>query len=313
MKPMMAQPLEMGLKKHESAWRRIEEDDYIMEPKLDGMRLLLSFGTKGQLLAAFTRSGRDVADRIPQAWIDRVPEMPPMTVLDCEFGYRDIGPAGDLLIDFNKTMRIMGSGPEVAQAKAEELLPELPTAFVFDILMCQDERITHWAQHRRADVLASWRWPWYGLTLVKPMNGWDYNVYSTYVTLGGEGVMLKNPNAQYLEGKRPTQAWYKVKKFATIDVVITGFQEGQGKYTGQVGAVKFSLWNGVNLEEVGQCSGMDDATRQLISAAQGAMMGKVMEIRHFGYTAGTPRHPQFVRLREDKTYLDCSISQISDD
>jgi len=309
MTPMLANPLEIGLAKHDNQWLRVINEGYTMEPKLDGMRLLLSFNQHGRLHAAYTRSGRDVIDMIPNTWKADCPELPSWTLLDCEFGYAEANFIG---IDFNQTMRVMGSGPEVAQLKARDISYP-PTAFVFDILMADDSWVCDRPQAWRRDMLLSVHalrqgWPYLQATSSEPW--WDEEKYTAYVDLGGEGVMLKNPAAPYIRGKRPTQTWYKVKKFTTIDVVITGFQEEQGKYQGQIGAIKFGLYEEGHLTEIGQCSGMTDEVRAGMSAAQGAFMGAVMEVRYFGLTAGTPRHPQFVGMRSDKAYNECTIDQI---
>jgi ATP-dependent DNA ligase len=129
---------------------------------------------------------------------------------------------------------------------------------------------------------------------------WNEPTYRDYVDCGGEGVVLKNPNARYVIGKRPANNWYKVKKFQTLDVVITGFTDGQGKYEGQIGAIIFKDPTG----RVGRCSGMDDATRLGLSAAvHSEIVGSVIEIRHWGHSGQGEegyRFPQFVRFRPDK-------------
>lgn len=132
---------------------------------------------------------------------------------------------------------------------------------------------------------------------------WDEPQYLTYCENGGEGAILKNPLAPYRTGltrnERPTQTWYKIKKFDTVDVQITGFQAGQGKYTGLIGAIVFvNPVTGI----IGKCSGMTDEQRIDFTqrSKAGNMFGDWMEIRYFGLTVGTPRHPQFVRLRPDR-------------
>jgi ATP-dependent DNA ligase len=146
--PMLANPLELANEKHARQWKRVVNEGYTMQEKLDGMRLILVFNFKGRLESAYTRSGRNVVDIIPSLWRYSLPDLPPWTVFDCEFGYtQDIG-NGSWLIDFNKTMRVMGSGPEVAQQKSEAL-GEMPKAFVFDTLMVRDSWKTNLPQGER--------------------------------------------------------------------------------------------------------------------------------------------------------------------
>jgi DNA ligase-1 len=46
--------------------------------------------------------------------------------------------------------------------------------------------------------------------------------------LGLEGLVCKNPNSEYLIGKR-TKDWIKLKKFLTLDLVVLGIYKGKGK------------------------------------------------------------------------------------
>lgn len=310
--PMLANGLELDSPKYAKTWEAIRNGNYVMEPKLDGMRMLLHFDSRGRLFEATTRSGRSVLDMLPQAWRDQLGDIavPMDMVLDCEFGYQVDGwTEGNACIDFNKTMRVMGSGAEVAQAKALTI-DSVPTAFVFDVLQIAGEDYTVKEWHIRRNIVDSLycthsAWP--GMTRTRLYSGWDEAIYENYVRLGGEGVMLKNVDSLYTEGARPAKHWYKVKKFQTADVVITGFQEGQGKYTGMIGAVKFGVYSNGSLTEIGQCSGMTDEVRESMTRREFKLVGHVMEIKYFGLTAGTYRHPQFMRLRTDKLPEQCVI------
>ena len=309
MQPMMAQPLEIGLEKHARQWKRVQ-DTYRMEPKLDGMRLLLDFDDQGMLRNAVTRSGRSVIEHVQNVWADfeSHPQLADLW-LDCEFGYTTWPTRGLPIIDFNKTMRVMGSGPDVAGDKAAAL-GELPIAHVFDVVLPDQSQA--WRRGFLEGLFE--RLDSNVLRLVRQVAepGWHESIYETYVNMGGEGMMLKNPAAPYIIGGRPTQTWYKVKKFHTIDVVITGYQSGQGKYEGQVGAVIFGLRHEGEkvITTIGQCSGMTDEMRRHITDNFPSLLGTVIEIKYFGYTAGTPRHPQFVRLRPDKEAHECTMSQL---
>jgi ATP-dependent DNA ligase len=134
--------------------------------------------------------------------------------------------------------------------------------------------------------------------------------YAAYTLAGGEGMMVKNTTARYV-GKRST-AWLKVKVEETLDAVITGYKPGQGKYFGTIGAIVFSQFDADgNLVERGACSGMDDATRYEIGNNRDEFLGKVIEVKHFGYVSEAEvdglRHPNFVRFRTDKAAKDCVI------
>jgi ATP-dependent DNA ligase len=317
MKPMMALPTSI---------EDIEAGKlagYVMEPKLDGMRLLLHF-PDGKLAKALTRSGRDVADRLPQAWVEEAGMhfksfylRTGFVWLDCEFGYGT--PAA---IDFNKTMRIMGSGAAEAQRKAAELVvtpgeyptigehtyQEMPSAFVFDLPEFEgplwERRAVLEGFYRRAEEDDDYSDLCDLVPLVPQQPEFRESFYHMIVTgAGGEGVMLKNPNSLYEHGKRKARTWYKLKKYDTFEGYVVGFDPGQGKYEGLIGAIIVRTQDGLTV----RCSGMSDEERIRITARQERIIREcwVCEVKYFGLTAGTPRHPQWLRWRTDKPASEC--------
>jgi hypothetical protein len=246
---------------------------------------------------------------------------------DCEFGYLQSW-EGKLSkhtftsanFDFNKTMRVMGSQAGEAQRKAEAITDDerrdnpvagldVPLAMIFDV---PDMYAPLWERRavlERLDELSDDYW-YFGQgwgDIIAQWIGWDEIKYDMIVRNGGEGVMLKNPSAYYHEGKRLANNWYKIKKFDTYEAYVTGFDPGQGKYEGLIGAIVATTQDGVTI----RCSGMDDAMRIHITARQERIIREqwVLEVKHFGLTAGTPRHPQFLRWRDDKVASDCWFNQ----
>ena len=131
-------------------------------------------------------------------------------------------------------------------------------------------------------------------------------MYTDIVEKGGEGVMFKHRLAKYYEDKRHTNVWVKWKKSITEDVVIIGYTEGKGKYDGLIGAVVYGSYIEGTLTEIGQCSGMDDATRVLISENQDSMIGRVIEVEAHEKTKNNSlKEPRFIRFRDDKFPIDC--------
>lgn len=128
--------------------------------------------------------------------------------------------------------------------------------------------------------------------------------FKEIVAAGGEGLVVKSRWGKYGVGQK------KMKAEKTYDVVITGFTKAKkgktGKFEGMIGAVKFSAYQNGELVEIGQCSGMDDAQRVDLTTRQSWYLGKVIEVKANGITKhGRLRHPQFLRLREDKAAEEC--------
>jgi len=87
---------------------------------------------------------------------------------------------------------------------------------------------------------------------------------------------------------------YKVKPRENHDVIVTGFTEGKGKYSGLVGALETNM---------GKVSGMTDQQRADFTKE----LPEVIEVECMGLTKnGKFRHPRFIRVRFDKPASECS-------
>ena len=108
--------------------------------------------------------------------------------------------------------------------------------------------------------------------------------------LGGEGLMLRQPDSKYEFGRSSTLL--KVKTFHDADAVVTGHQAGKGRHKGRLGALLVELPNGTQFA-VG--TGFSDAQRGSPPA-----IGSTITFRYQELTdGGVPRFPSFVRERTD--------------
>lgn len=101
--------------------------------------------------------------------------------------------------------------------------------------------------------------------------------------------------------------WWKLKPEQTVDAIITGFREGQGRHSGKVGSIVVSVLDGENLVEIANVSGMDDETRYALSDKD---LNRVIEVRHDGIDKTRLRFPRFIRFRDDKPASECTIDQL---
>ncbi|MGI8589021.1 MAG: ATP-dependent DNA ligase [Chloroflexia bacterium] len=137
---------------------------------------------------------------------------------------------------------------------------------------------------------------------------------------GNEGLMLKDPSSAYSPGRRG-RAWLKVKKaLATLDVVVTAVQWGQGRRRHLLSDYTFAVRDGGQLLNVGKAySGLTDAelaemtewfkahTLRDFTAGRVVEPQIVIEVA-FDRVQASPRHksgyalrfPRIVRLRPDK-------------
>jgi DNA ligase-1 len=119
-----------------------------------------------------------------------------------------------------------------------------------------------------------------------------------------EGVMLNICEAPY-EFKR-TNNLLKVKKMSTLDLEIIGFEEGEGRLAGTLGAILVRYKNG-NIVKVG--SGFSDRLRIEIWASRDEWLGNICEIQYFEETTNADggeslRFPVFKDYRPDKVKAD---------
>ena len=106
---------------------------------------------------------------------------------------------------------------------------------------------------------------------------------------GGEGVMLRDPNAGYAAGR--SNQLLKLKSHQDAECTVTAHHAGKGKYTGKLGA--FTCRNEYGEFRIG--SGLSDADR-----GNPPPVGTVITYRYRGFTAKSlPRFPTYVRVRSD--------------
>lgn len=126
------------------------------------------------------------------------------------------------------------------------------------------------------------------------------------VANGEEGIMINICDAPY-EFKR-TNSLLKCKKMQTMDLEIVGFEEGEGRLAGTLGAILVRYKDG-NVVKVG--SGFSDEIRTLIWLEPSDFLGKIVEIQYFEETTNADggkslRFPIFKDFRDpwDKTTPD---------
>ena len=118
--------------------------------------------------------------------------------------------------------------------------------------------------------------------------------------VGGEGVVLKRMDAMYSPGKRNCDLM-KIKEELTVDLLVIGAVEGEGKYTGNLGALVLRDSKG----GTHQVSGMTDAQRYRWWNNAKEIVGKVVEVKAMKWLPdGQLREPRFSHIRHDKTSSD---------
>ena len=113
-------------------------------------------------------------------------------------------------------------------------------------------------------------------------------------SLGGEGLMLRQPGSQYEAGRSSTL--FKIKSFHDAEGRVVEHLPGKGRHVGRLGAVVVELPSGLTFS-VG--TGFTDAQRQ-----NPPPVGSIVTYRYQELTdRGVPRFPSFVRVRVDAEML----------
>jgi DNA ligase 1 len=110
------------------------------------------------------------------------------------------------------------------------------------------------------------------------------------VSLGGEGIMLRQPGSLYEVGRSATLL--KAKRFHDAEACVIGQQPGSGQHKGRLGALAVVLPDGT---EFAVGTGFSDTQREHPPAVGSRITFRYQELTD----RGVPRFPSFVRVRQD--------------
>jgi DNA ligase-1 len=109
-------------------------------------------------------------------------------------------------------------------------------------------------------------------------------------SLGGEGLMLRQPRSKYVVGRSATLL--KVKSFLDAEGRVVGHKAGAGRHKGRLGALQIELADGTRVD-VG--TGFSDAERE-----NPPPIGSIIAFRYQELSeGGVPRFPSYVGMRDD--------------
>ena len=333
------------------------DDNWIAEEKIDGCRLNLCWLHSDRCLDAFSRN-TSVHDFLPINYGKKLYDNVNTSLLE---GFPDFIIDGELVLmskNINK-----GDGSIVADTQLNmvsailsadyELSKEYqyynPIKLVaFDIMMYDDNDLTGLPLRDRRkylelvyDKLKSM----IHIELVPNGKGLTTKqFYEQVVSVGGEGLVVKNLNSLYdIKGKRAGE-WVKIKRTVTgslveaklgdtLDAFVIGFTRGNGKNRNLVGSITFGVYlldkdNNVLLDNSGapiihviaQVGGLDDALRENITVydpvndivqLRSDVYGMVAVVSGQDISSKQMRivHPVLKYWRNDKTPEQCSIRE----
>lgn len=303
--------LAMNSKTAASVEEAVGSREAIIEPKYDGIRLLINITEDG--VRAYARSGKSKTGKLPAIEAELAAHLPAGTWLDGEaVAFNEDGTQ-----DWGGAQSVLGSGVAKAAAASDSI-----RFVVFDLLAHSGNDARKLPlRHRRellemifsqpGDNVDGWERDgkeWERVVLSPQLPATD-EAHAANLELGFEGSMVKHLDAPYASGKRST-ASLKLKATDTVDCVVTGFsapKPGWIAREGMIGAIEFEHYAEDGTPIQGKCSGMTSGERRYITANQAELLGKVIEVSYMTKMPGTGklRHPQFQRIRTDKTAEEC--------
>lgn len=291
---------------------------YSVEEKYDGYSYL---NVQGRFFSK-SLSSAEGSKGMPVEKTDRIPHLAKImkTVYD-ECGadlHGELYKVGGISDDVTN---IMGCNADKAQYRQNLLLEKEghngPLHYVLiDIRAIHGKSLVN-EPHRLRHAILRWVYKKYVMPndphgyvkLADVLYGDPCDEFRRIVTSGGEGIIIKREDALYIPGKKPANNWIKGKKKITLDVFMTGLNEGTGKNAKLFGSIKFAMMIDGKQVECGNCSsGLDDATRLMIydNADKLIESRQVFEIEAIQESVKSFRNAVFIRLRDDKVYNECT-------
>ena len=269
---------------------------YIYEPKLDGIRALLSIGKTASFQS---RNGKDLTERFSAI------QIPSIHATSCVFdgelvAYDDKGNP-----DFNC---LQHGAPAVY--------------VIFDILEKDGVSLRDEPLMRRKEILHKTLKENSTVQLITYTEQ-GKRLWSLMKKRGVEGVIAKKKDGTYLEGKR-SESWMKVKLIQTVDAIVVGFTSTRR----EISSLALGLYDEGDILFIGKVgTGFDEAfiegfwpklekikTKKtqvvLPKEIQPVRPRYVAEVEYLEFTPDRKlRAPVFRRLREDKEIHECTFPE----
>lgn len=265
------------------------EQYYYIQEKLDGNRCIAYFDVNEDKWKFQSRSGKPLKVDFDMSWVTDNVDKP---IFDGEI--MTLGHAGSR--DFNRTSGAI-NGKYTNKSDLHYYIYDI----VADKLPYKERKeiLDKYAEQGTGEQCSIL--PVLDYVPVYPNTdyNWKLDEWLDKITdKGGEGIMLRDPNAYY-QHKR-TDALLKYKKLQTMDLRIVGWNEGKGKYEGAIGS--FICENDEKTIRV-NVAGIGDAIRW---SDPDWWIGKIIEVAYFDYSASKTgdkislRFPRMKKLRDDK-------------
>ncbi len=274
----------------------------LLEPKLDGMRVVIEYDPKGPTCTAFSREGhvlpyvQDIMDSLAEYLVQHLDE--PFWI-DTEAFYKDWNTTLSLVkkeeISAEERSKLVFHCFDMPHTlKLDERPLRVRRLMLFLLFKQTAKRKETFAGHPNFAVL----------TNAKAENMEElFVVYNKQLDDGHEGCMVKFLESPY-RAKR-TNAWLKLKPTITVDAEIVGFEAGDVATKNEHRLGAFVVRRGDTGEVCRVGGGFSDAKRDEFWQNRDELLGKIIEFKEQGARGSVAKasFPRFVRLRLDREKL----------
>lgn len=298
----------------------VDEARWAFEIKWDGVRVLAHLD-HGRIKLRSSR-GNDITMRYPE-----------LHGLAAVLGQHSVVLDGEVVAfdaEGRPSFGMLQSRMHLASARqVAERAAHVPIAYVlFDLVRLDGHDVGQLPYVERRHILTD---------LIDPAQGWQIPAHrigdgaallEAVKRQGLEGVMAKRPDSPYVPGKR-SPAWRKIKARLRQELVVGGWQPGDGNRSGRLGSLLVGVYEAGRLRFSGKVgTGFDDAElkrlggllegvasdacpfdppppRPIARAARWVRPELVAEVEFGEWTAeGILRHAAYLGLRDDKAPTD---------
>lgn len=319
---------------HKFEPKRITEWPVIVEPKLDGVRVICLvkagsarfFSRTGKPFPALDHLSDDVVKMVRKAVAELTDKVPTDKLREV---YRKVMENETLALDgemvsgsFNETSGAVRRKSEAALDAEFHMFDVAPYALLTGSATefkasyaIRRELLRYIVDRAPTDKLK--KTERYFANSADEVQSW----YQKFRDRGLEGAIVKPTKGIYV--KRRSYDWLKMKNESTEDLRVVGAFEGSGKYEGMLGglivqrehngamvevrvgggfsdAQRAEFWEAYKLD-LGRLDGHEDAQPYEFHALGCEVLDRLIEVEYHEVTPdGSLRHPRFLRWRDDK-------------
>jgi len=270
--------------------------EMIIEPKLDGVRVIVICDVDKDEVKLFSRNGKELSNfpEINQQFDDALDQMSESMVFDGEV----------MSDDFQTLMReIHRKGGAKTQDAKLNLFDCMPLE---DFMAggCNGDIMTRKTMLEKFEFGPNINLVEYvKMNLSEPDGQKQFADYNKLcIDRGFEGIMVK-PITGIYECRR-SALWLKVKPFIEVSLTVVDVEEGTGRNVGKLGALIVEGKDDDKFIKTNVGSGLTDADRESFWNAKDKLIGQIVEVRADAITQNQDtkdtwslRFPRFLRFR----------------